>query len=168
MTYQDIPRIANYATKADIICEIDGTLMNVEDRLALAIKSKRPDDKKMNWDVFLDPRVMEEYDRPNWDVVFIIRRLMETGSTIIFTSARNERHRDVTESQLRAAGIEFSQLFLRPDGDFRSDDGFKEEVLDALLANDWKPDMVFDDRDQVVAMWRRRGLTCVQVAKGDF
>lgn len=28
--------------------------------------------------------------------------------------------------------------------------------------------MVFDDRDKVVAMWRRQGLTCLQVAPGDF
>ena len=27
---------------------------------------------------------------------------------------------------------------------------------------------VFDDRNQVVDMWRSNGLTCFQVAKGDF
>ena len=28
--------------------------------------------------------------------------------------------------------------------------------------------MVFDDRNQVVDMWRQNGLTCFQVADGDF
>ena len=28
--------------------------------------------------------------------------------------------------------------------------------------------MVFDDRQQVVDMWRYNGLTCFQVADGDF
>jgi len=27
---------------------------------------------------------------------------------------------------------------------------------------------VFEDRDRVVAMWRANGLTCYQVAAGDF
>ena len=27
---------------------------------------------------------------------------------------------------------------------------------------------VLDDRDQVVRMWRHRGLTCLQVAPGNF
>ena len=77
------------ADKTDVICDIDGTIMNVEDRLALAIKNKRPEDKRMNWDIFLDPKVMEAEDRPNWDVVFLIKKLMSTGSTILFTSANN-------------------------------------------------------------------------------
>ena len=28
--------------------------------------------------------------------------------------------------------------------------------------------MVFDDRNQVVDMWRQNGLTCFQVADGNF
>ena len=81
----------------DVICDIDGTIMNVEDRLKLAIKNKRIQDKKMNWDIFLDPKVMEAEDTPNWDVVGLVKRLIKSGSTIIFTSARNERHRDVSK-----------------------------------------------------------------------
>jgi FMN reductase len=30
---------------------------------------------------------------------------------------------------------------LRPDGDFRKDSEFKQEVLDALIAQDWKPNL---------------------------
>ena len=100
MTDYNIQTIAVEADKTDVICDIDGTIMNVEDRLALAIKNKRPEDKKMNWDIFLDPKVMEAEDRPNWDVVFLIKKLISTGSTIIFTSARNERHRDVSIKQI--------------------------------------------------------------------
>jgi hypothetical protein len=35
---------------------------------------------------------------------------------------------------------------------------------------DWKDDVVavFDDRDKVVNMWRENGLTCMQVAYGNF
>ena len=42
--------------------------------------------------------------------------------------------------------------------------------LDGTLALIDKDDVfaVFDDRQQVVDMWRSNGLTCFQVADGDF
>ena len=140
MTDYNIQTIAVEADKTDVICDIDGTLMNVEDRLALAIKNKRPEDRKMNWDIFLDPKVMEAEDRPNWDVVFLIKKLISTGSTIIFTSARNERHRDVSIKQIvhgcniSMAVTRYSnkgnRLYLRKDGDFRTDDITKKEIFE--------------------------------------
>ena len=152
--------------------------MNVKDRLAQAFKEKRDGDKRMNWDVFLDPEVMLKHDRPNWDVVFIIKKLMETGSTIIFTSARNERHRDVTIKQLvhgcniSMAVTRYSnkgnRLYLRDNGDFRSDEITKKEIFLKIVSDGFKPQLAFDDRDQVVNMWRKEGLPCFQVREGKF
>ena len=164
----------------DVICDIDGTMMNVEDRLALAIKNKKPEDKKMNWDVFLDPEVMRNLDKPNWDVVYVIKALANTKNNIIFTSARNERHRDVTEWQLRVGcGIGLHEnrytstptgnfLYLRRDGDFRPDDITKKEILEKIISKGHNPQLAFDDRDQVVSMWRSIGLPCFQVREGKF
>ena len=174
----NIQTIAVEADKTDVICDIDGTIMNVEDRLALAIKNKRPEDKRMNWDIFLDPKVMEAEDRPNWDVVFLIKKLMSTGSTILFTSARNERHRDVTMRQL-AQGCNINmrispytnkgnRLYLRDDDDFRPDDITKKEIFERVLTDGFRPQLAFDDRDQVVSMWRDMGLPCFQVRGGKF
>ena len=174
----NIQTIAVEADKTDVICDIDGTIMNVEDRLALAIKNKRPEDKRMNWDIFLDPKVMEAEDRPNWDVVFLIKKLMSTGSTILFTSARNERHRDVTMRQL-AQGCNINmrispytnkgnRLYLRDDDDFRPDDITKKEIFERVLTDGFRPQLAFDDRDQVVNMWRDMGLPCFQVRGGKF
>ena len=165
-------------SKIDVICDIDGTIMNVKDRLAQAFKEKRDGDKRMNWDVFLDPEVMLKHDRPNWDVVFIIKKLMETGSTIIFTSARNERHRDVTIKQLvhgcniSMAVTRYSnkgnRLYLRRDGDFRTDDITKKEIFEKILTDGFRPQLAFDDRENVVKMWRTIGLPCFQVREGKF
>lgn len=115
----------------------------------------------------MDPNIMKG-DKPNQPVVDIAIAMQDAGHEIVVVSARNERHRQVTEMQLRNAGIEFFHLFLRNDEDFRADDEFKKDVLDALIDANWKPDMVFDDRNRVVAMWRANGITCVQVADGDF
>ena len=42
--------------------------------------------------------------------------------------------------------------------------------LQWLSDMDWKDnvEMVFDDRQKVVDMWREIGLTCMQVAPGNF
>jgi hypothetical protein len=46
------------------------------------------------------------------------------------------------------------------------DNDLKQMWLDTIGVD--KVAMVFDDRNQVVDMWRSNGLTCFQVAKGDF
>ena len=57
---------------------------------------------------------------------------------------------------------------MREDDDFRSDDVLKSEFLDTMRKDGFDPSVAFDDRQQVVDMWRARGLTCIQVAEGDF
>ena len=37
-----------------------------------------------------------------------------------------------------------------------------------LIKDKYQVDYVLDDRNQVVEMWRSLGLTCLQVADGDF
>ena len=163
----------------DYICDVDGTLMNVEKRAIYAQRTKRDTDKRMNWDNFLDPKIMLEYDTPNVDVCNVINALRlqpedqvyETEilkNRIIITSARNERHRDVTMKQLQLAGVEYDAMYLRNDGDFRPDDIVKAELLDWIMADGYMPTVAFDDRNQVVKKWRELGIHCYQVRTGDF
>ena len=158
----------------DIICDIDGTLMNVEARRKLAVSQKRDSDKVMNWDVFLDPQNMFMHDEQQLDVVMVIKALCNVYNNIIFTSARNERHRDVTLKQIQGClgdsimdGKEI-YLFLRADDDFRPDDIVKKELLEDIKQEGLNPTLAFDDRDQVVKMWRGLGIECFQVREGDF
>ena len=80
-----------------------------------------------------------------------------------------EYQREITEKQLSATmGVFWDYLFMRPDDSYEPDHEFKSRVLAELIKADWKPDMVFDDRDQVVSMWRSAGIPCLQVAPGAF
>ena len=56
----------------------------------------------------------------------------------------------------------------RSDGDRRPDVVVKKEILYELKKDGWDPWLCLDDRNAVVAMWRREGVTCLQVADGDF
>jgi len=58
-------------------------------------------------------------------------------------------------------------MFMRKDKDYRQDYMVKQDILDKHIDKS-KVWVVLDDRDQVVQMWRRNGLTCLQVADGNF
>ena len=144
-----------------VVFDVDGTLLDIEHRRHFVSNGNS------DWESFLSPEQMVK-DKPNQDVVQTALSLQNSGHELVVVSARNERHREVTQKQLDALGLEPLHLFLRPDGDFMSDAEFKQEVLDSLRENDFNPDLVFDDRNQVVDMWRRNGVPCFQVAEGDF
>ena len=154
----------------DIICDIDGTLMDIEARRLLAVKMKGEHDRIMNWDIFLDSDTMKNLDIPNQDVVKTIRKLASGGDTIIFTSARNERHRKVTLFQIqKKCHMEGKyRLYLRADDDFRADSITKKELYEQIKKDGFNPELAFDDRNQVVEMWRGLGLPCYQVRAGHF
>ena len=57
---------------------------------------------------------------------------------------------------------------MRDHGDYTSDDELKWRWLQDARREGQGPDLVFDDRQKVVDMWRRKGVTCFQVAEGNF
>ena len=74
----------------------------------------------------------------------------------------------ITEKQISdLTGCHKKGLFLRPD-DYRSDVEFKRELADKFLDMGGKIDLIFDDRQCVVDMWRDEGFVVVQVADFRF
>ena len=62
------------------------------------------------------------------------------------------------------------RLVMREEDDHREDSIVKKEMYEKLKEEIPELDVQFvlDDRNQVVKMWRELGLTCLQVADGDF
>lgn len=108
-------------------------------------------------------------DAPNLTVLGTVRMYARTSHRVIFLSGRHEKCRPDTEKWLaRYWGRPYDHLLMRPDGDVRSDDVVKREMFDRHVRNRYRVRVVLDDRDRVVGMWRRLGLTVYQVAPGDF
>jgi len=143
-----------------IIFDVDGTLMDVEHRRHFV------EGVSTDWKAFEEATK----DDTRMEHVFeVAESLYDAGHEIVIVSARKERQRELTEHQLKQTmGVFWSHLFMRPDDSFEPDHQFKQRVLHELIKADWKPDMVFDDRDQVVEMWRANGIPCLQVAPGNF
>jgi predicted kinase len=108
-------------------------------------------------------------DLPNQAVVTAVRAMHSAGHSIVFCSGRDEECRDETQAWLELfVGVPYEGLFMRPAGDSRKDAIVKREIFDAEIRDRWRIVGVFDDRQQVVRMWRALGLTVFQVAEGDF
>lgn len=152
--------------KQTIIFDVDGTIADVEHRRHFVNGNTMDGRTNNDWTSFRKETVN---DTPVQWVCDIAKRFIAQGDQVAFFSARNESEREITEKQIAEwIGDNHQGLFLRPDGDFRKDDEFKSELADKFEELGGKIDLVFDDRNQVVEMWRKRGTTVVQVAEGDF
>lgn len=60
------------------------------------------------------------------------------------------------------------KLFMRGEGDHRSDEITKKEIYENHIAPWYDVVCVFEDRNRVVKMWRDLGLLVAQVYDGDF
>jgi len=108
-------------------------------------------------------------DTPNKPIVQIVESLYISGFDIVITTGRWEQFREQTEAWLEAnLDVDYSDLFMRADGDYRADSIIKEEIYHDKIEPVYNVLLVLDDRDSVVKMWRSLELTCLQVAYGDF
>ena len=108
-------------------------------------------------------------DTLNKDVARLVDTLSYEGAKIIVMTGRSEDHRQVTADWLSAQDVCFDELYCRPSGDTRPDYIVKHELFQKHVApKQYSILGVLDDRNSVVAMWRELGLTCFQVAEGNF
>ena len=172
--------------KKTIIFDLDGTLALVEKRVKKSMipKPNSPDGEGMNWDIFFDPENIK-LDQPNYPVISMAQMYYEKGFNIVIFSGRNDRSYATTKEWLEKYEVPYNLLVMRPDkfqdkswpvalGNpatpamrYMPDEILKKEMLDTFVDID-DVFMTVDDRQKVVDMWRSLGLTCFQVAPGDF
>ncbi len=132
-----------------IICDLDGTLAHLNGRSPYDASSCVDD-------VLSEP------------IAHIVRTYAGIGVSVILCSGRESKYRQPTELWLETHGIQYEALHMRRTKDFRKDAVIKTEIYNAHIREQYSVLFVLDDRNQVVDMWRGLGLTCLQVAPGDF
>jgi len=141
-----------------VIFDLDGTICDITHRLHW-IKG----DKK-RWDKFFADCVKDE---PKEDIIDIMKALYEHYIIWIF-SGRSDVVRENTAEWLHANGVPYNFLKMRKEGDYTPDDMLKASWIDEFKLTPNQVVAIFDDRQRIVDMWRKKGFTCLQVAKGDF
>lgn len=133
---------------------IDAYIFDIDGTLAI-----RGDRSPFNWSKV-------GLDTVNEPVRKVLDRL-EVDFPIIILSGRDEVCREETEKWLKDNDIKYDKLFMRPEGNNEKDSIIKKRIYDDIKTR-YNILGVFDDRNQVVEMWRSLGLTCFQVAEGNF
>ena len=141
------------------IFDIDGTLSDLSHRLHY-IK-----DGKKDWKAFF---ANCGADAPIPEVIEIVR-LVYPEHTVLLVTGRSDECQFETINWLVENLVPFHALYMRKAGDYREDSIVKSELLDKLRG-EWGSDIagVFEDRSQVVQMYRSKGLRVFQVAEGKF
>jgi predicted kinase len=155
-----------------VLCDLDGTLALIHGRSPY------------------DASDCDIKDFPNVPVIETILAHYAAGRKIIFCSGREDKYRPETvrfiekwvthpkyvvktdttfgpEGDMVNRPIPY-QLHMRKTDDFRKDAIIKEEIYKEHIEGKYNVLLVLDDRDQVVEFWRGKGLTCFQVAYGNF
>jgi len=168
-----------------VIFDIDGTLADIEHRRHFVTG------KKKDFDAFNAAMVN---DTPNQPIVDLLWMCESDAKQIIFCTGRMEQFREVTRNFLldkcwySAAYNELfdednwytresieahldTYLMMRPDNRRHDPDkDIKQDMLNEILNTVDKSNILYavDDRQRVVDMWRSNGITCLQVAEGNF
>lgn len=127
-----------------VICDLDGTLCNLNGR---------------------SPYNAEKCDNDllNEKIYSLIKE-----KNVILVSGREDKFRPQTLRFLTENNIKYRLLLMRKTGDQRNDAVIKKEIYENEIKGKYNIEFVLDDRNRVVDMWRQQGLTCLQVAYGDF
>jgi len=110
-------------------------------------------------------------DKPNEPIVKLVKILEGYGFIVLFISGRDAICRNETNEWIKKIfpGAFKYELFMRNIDDNRKDSIIKNEIFTNNILDQYYVEWVIDDRNQVVEMWRNEiGLTCLQVADGDF
>lgn len=152
------------------VFDLDGTLFNCDHRTH--ILSGSSEDK---WREFYEAG---RKDAPIEPIFKLMRSLLTSGAEVRFWSGRADFTKAFTIDMLAKYG-EIDKSYLEFPGvmelrqydpvDKRNDDVMKLEIFNNLDPKDRdRLVCVFEDRQRVVDMWRANGITCLQVAPGDF
>lgn len=141
----------------DVIFDLDGTLTDGQKYVEMYLKNK-----PKRYDLFyqtIDLHGTHEV------TINVLLNLYRAGCRIIFCTARGEEGRETTVKWLdkHLSELEEYKLYMKPKGDHRKDFVAKSEMLDQMFVDGYNPVLAFDDKPDVVSMYRKRGLVCYHV-----
>lgn len=143
-----------------VVFDLDGTLANNQHRV-WHIRDGRKD-----YHTFFK---LCPLDLPIWTVIYTLQSHVRSGHIVEIWSGRSDQVRHETYEWLKAHGIIPNRVsHMRPAKDHRPDTVLKREWLNEARSADKKPDLIYEDRDRVVEMWRAEGIKCFQVQPGPF
>jgi len=98
----------------------------------------------------------------NAPVVDLLRLCRESGLAIIIVTARNEQWLYNTLVWLQEHGVEHDEIFMRKNGDGRSDVYVKSDILKEIEYF-FEIRLAVDDNPSIIDLWKSHGIFTVEV-----
>ncbi|MFJ1650061.1 AAA family ATPase [Streptomyces sp. NPDC088337] len=144
------PYVPDRSMPSAVMCDIDGTL---------ALHNGRG---PYDFARCVEDTLNEPVLRALWSFRLV------NDDRIVLLSGRQEEYRPHTEQWLAQHRVPYDELWMRAAGDRRRDDIVKAELFDQHVRRRYAVRVSLDDRDRVVALWRRMGIPTWQVNYGNF
>lgn len=132
-----------------ILCDIDGTIAH-----------------RVNRDPYEWYKVSG--DTPDKMLHTLLWSLNRDNYSIIYISGRDRECLYLTREWLERYAFPQGYIYMREMGDGRESIYVKQDLYKEYIEPFHDVQLVFEDSFYCTEMWRELGLTCYQVAKGDF
>lgn len=136
------------------IVDLDGTLADLSHRLRHI--EKEPKD----WERF---HAGYRLDQPYETIIRLSNCIHQHMAPVFIVSGRRGEGRGETLEWLMTHNVMHHTLIMRPPGDRRPDEIFKDEVIRDLMAVGRKPIIAIDDRPVIIALWKMHGIPTLTV-----
>jgi FMN phosphatase YigB (HAD superfamily) len=137
-----------------IICDLDGTLANINHRLHHS--------KGGDWDEFHEAGKDDPINEWCKELVSLFH---DAGYYVLIVSARPSEQREPTikwiEEHLGWKPGDNYSLFLKDEGDGRKDFEVKKTIWERDLKDNYNVLFAVDDRNRIADLWRSLGLKCL-------
>jgi predicted kinase len=153
-SYPTKPVVMPKNRKSVILVDMDGTLNDVR-----GVRHYIADPKRKDFDSF---HRMSEFEPANDEVVDMIKDAHAAGFGVLVTTARSEPYRETTQKWLDDHNIPYENIFMRPEGDFRSDYEVKKDMFQEITKH-YDVVRAVDDNPQAIQAWRENGVAVTVV-----
>ena len=139
-----------------VIVDLDGTISDTSQRMHLY--------KEKDYKAFNEAGIN---DKPIENVCNLVRSVKDCETKIVIMTARDESCRPSVKEWLKLNDVPYDDIIMRPSSDQSPDHVCKQRLFEKNFeySDIW---FALEDRKSVVDMWRGEGVTCLQVAPGDF
>lgn len=148
-----------------IIIDLDGTLVNNNQRALLYLPMPEGVDPITHWEPFFEESL---FDLPNGWCMEILNAMAKKDFKIVFLTGRSATDRTVVSTKkwldLNVDNSIKYELFMRPVGDERKDHLVKEEIVTTKIIPDYDILFAVDDKRSNVDMFEALGIKCLHCA----
>ncbi|TFD75039.1 HAD family acid phosphatase [Cryobacterium fucosi] len=158
-------RIRRFSKTDALICDVDGTLVDVRDVRSHVERPAGEVDFKPNYERFHADSINSP---AHPEVIQLLKHAHACGLTILIVTGREQKWSFLTTTWLAEHGVPYDELIMRSRNDPRPDAVVKTEMVRSIALR-YNTRLAIDDRPAIVEVWQGAGIpTALVTASGSL